>query len=126
MSLLDEWITQSEYHSVMICALAVLGVKKDGWLGVDQYPSILSAIIKISRFMVIQFALEIAGSAETDSSSDDYQRSEYAQPQCLELVTAAMDQFIIRGSHSPMQWMLDLRTYGMKIHYRTTVEGTIN
>ena len=126
MSLLDEWITQSEYHSVMICALAVLGVKKDGWLGVDRYPSILSAIIKISRFMVIQFALEIAGSAETDSSSDDCQRSEYAQPQCLEVVTAAMDRFMIRGSHSPMQWMLDLRTYGMKIHYRTTVEGTID
>ena len=75
----------------MIYALAVLGVKKDSWLGVDQYPSILSAIIKISRFMVIQFALEIAGSAETDSSSDDGQRSEYAQPQCLEVVTAAID-----------------------------------
>ena len=71
MSLLDEWITQSEYHSVIIYVLAVLGVKKDGWLRVDRYPSILSAIIKISRFMVIQFALEIAGSAETDSSSND-------------------------------------------------------
>ena len=31
-----------------------------------------------------------------------------------------MDLFIVRSSHSPMQWMLDLRTYRLKIHYNTT------
>jgi len=25
-----------------------------------------------------------------------------------------------------MQWMLDLRTYGLKIHYNTTAEGSID
>ena len=33
---------------------------------------------------------------------------------------------MIRGSHSPMQWMLDLRTYGLKIHYNTTAPGNIH
>jgi hypothetical protein len=32
---------------------------------------------------------------------------------------------MIRGTHSPMQWMLDLRTYGMKVHLNTTTLGTV-
>ena len=36
-----------------------------------------------------------------------------------------MDRFMVRGSHSPMQWMLDLRTYGLKIHYNTTSRGHV-
>jgi hypothetical protein len=32
---------------------------------------------------------------------------------------------MVRGSHSLMQWMLDLRTYGLKIHYNTTSRGNI-
>jgi hypothetical protein len=31
-----------------------------------------------------------------------------------------MDRFMVRGSHGLMQWMLDLRTYRLKIHYNTT------
>jgi hypothetical protein len=27
---------------------------------------------------------------------------------------------MVRGSYSLMQWMLDLRTYGLKIYYNTT------
>ena len=33
---------------------------------------------------------------------------------------------MVRGSHGPMQWMLDLRTYELKIHYNTTAEGHID
>jgi hypothetical protein len=36
-----------------------------------------------------------------------------------------MDKFMVRGSYSPMQWMLDLRTYGLKIHYNTTSRGHV-
>ena len=32
---------------------------------------------------------------------------------------------MVRGSHGPMQWMLDLRTYGLKIHYNTTAKGHV-
>ena len=37
-----------------------------------------------------------------------------------------MDRFMVLGTTGPMQWMLDLRTYGMKIHYNTTAMGHIN
>jgi hypothetical protein len=36
-----------------------------------------------------------------------------------------MDAFMIRGTHSPMQWMLDLRTYGLRIHYNQTTPGHV-
>jgi superfamily II DNA/RNA helicase len=44
---------------------------------------------------------------------------------CLDSVNTMMDGFMVRGSKGPMQWMLDLRTYGLKIHYNTTSRGHV-
>jgi superfamily II DNA helicase RecQ len=44
---------------------------------------------------------------------------------CLDHVKSMMDEFMVRGSKGPMQWMLDLRTYGLKIHYNTTSRGHV-
>ncbi|EOD42854.1 putative dna helicase protein [Neofusicoccum parvum UCRNP2] len=201
-----------EYDSALVCALAVQGVTPTGWREPGLYTAILSAIIKVGRFMVVQKALEMSGPAvaeeegedreefssrgsawdfeeeeeeeeeeedgaggcgggDTGSSSSSSQDSSSSQGgrsssgqggrssssqdsassrtssgqgsardssgrskrsrcsqmkmSCLELVTKMMDSFIIRGSHSPMQWILDLRTYGMKIHYNTTTKGHV-
>jgi hypothetical protein len=54
IALLNQSITSKEYDSSLICALAVLGVQEDGLKGPEQYPPILSAVIKIARFMVVQ------------------------------------------------------------------------
>jgi hypothetical protein len=43
-----------------VCVLAVLGVKEDGWKGPKQYLLILSAVIKVAQFMVVQQALELS------------------------------------------------------------------
>lgn len=32
---------------------------------------------------------------------------------------------MVKGTHGPMQWMLDLRTYGLRIHYNTTSPGHV-
>jgi hypothetical protein len=135
IALLDHQITHREYDSPLVCALAVLGVKEDGWKGVEQYPPILSAMIKIVRFMVVQKGLELAGPKEakdTDNNSNDFNSSTYkSEPSprrpkgCLQFVQQMMDRFMVRGSHGPMQWMLDLRTYGLKIHYNTTSLGHV-
>ena len=133
----------------MVCALAVLGLKKTrgswAWRGVDDYPPILSKVIKVARFMVIQSAVEEIGFADessseseegdglsTDSSSDEgvdfdptSQRGQVGFG-LLDTVTKSMDRFMVRGTHSAIQWMLDLRTYGLKIHYNTTAEGSID
>jgi hypothetical protein len=36
-----------------------------------------------------------------------------------------VNKFMIRGTHGPMEWMLDLRGYGMTINFNTTIEGKI-
>jgi hypothetical protein len=54
-------------------------------------------------------------SAYKSDSSDPRQRRRKG---CLQLVKEIIDRFIVRGTYSPMQWMLDLRTYGLKIYPR--------
>jgi hypothetical protein len=33
---------------------------------------------------------------------------------------------MVRGTHSPLEHMLDLRSYGLKVYYNTTTEGYIS
>jgi hypothetical protein len=128
--LLSQLITRKEYDSPLVCALAVLGVKEDSWKGPEQYPPILSAVIKVTRFIVVQQALELSEPlANNEFDSDSAYESDSSDPRrrrrkgCLQLVKEMMDQFMVRGTHSPMQWMMDLRTYGLKIYYNSTARG---
>jgi hypothetical protein len=131
IALMDQRIMRREYDSPLVCALAVLGVKEEGWKGAEQYPPILSAMIKVARFMVVQQGSELAD--PIDESSDELEEdsayeshpSRQRPKGCLQLVQQMMDRFMVRGSHGPMQWMLDLRTYGLKIHYNTTSRGHV-
>jgi hypothetical protein len=125
-------ITRKKYDSPLVCALAVLGVKEDSWKGPKQYPPILSAVIKVARFMVVQQALELSEPFDDDEfNSNSAYQSDNSHPrrrrrkECFQLVKEIINQFIVRGTHSPMQWMLDLRTYGLKIHYNTTSSGHV-
>jgi superfamily II DNA helicase RecQ len=134
IELLNQSITRKEYDSPLVCALAVLGVKECGWKGPEQYPPILSAVIKVARFMVVQQALELSEPFREDEFDGDsaYESDDGGagslRPRrkgCLQFVQDMMDKFMVRGSHGPMQWMLDLRTYGLKIHYNTTSRGHV-
>ena len=137
ITLLDQSVTRREYDNALVCALAVLGVREDGWKGPELYPPVLWAVIKVARFMVVQKAIDMSpledegyGSDSSDSSDDDNssERSNRTEPPrkgCLQLVRDMMDKFMVRGSHGPMQWMLDLRTYGLKIHYNTSAQGHV-
>jgi hypothetical protein len=33
---------------------------------------------------------------------------------------------MLRGTFSPLEYMLDIRSYGLKVYYSTTAEGYIN
>ena len=155
LMLLGQIVKKTEYESPMICALAVLGMKPGGWKDVHEYPPILSEVIKISRFMVVQAGYQSAPKEdereeEEESGGDDEEEGEgeregeggeqsevesrrgngreggmEKEQSCLEWVTGFMDEFMVRGCQSPVQWMLDLRTYGLKIHYNTTGEGHV-
>jgi hypothetical protein len=90
------------------------------------------AVIKVARFMVVQQALEVLELFTDDEfESDSAYESDSSDPQrrrrkgCLQLVKEMIDRFMVRGTHSLMQWMLDLRTYGLKIYYNSTARGHV-
>jgi hypothetical protein len=103
----------------------------------EDYPPILSRVIKVTRFIVVKKAVELSDKpeeeevvAELPSSMDDmdwdsiYGASPPPSPSghkgYLQWVTQIIDQFMIRGSQGLIQWILDLCTYRLKIYYNTT------
>jgi hypothetical protein len=41
--------------------MAVLGLREWGWRTPEDYPLMLSSIVKVARFMIIQKAIKLAG-----------------------------------------------------------------
>jgi hypothetical protein len=87
-------VARLAYHdSPLVCALAVLDVKEEGWKGAEQYLPILSAIIKVAWFMVVQQGLELADLIDessdelNDDSAYESDPSKQQRPKgCLQLV----------------------------------------
>jgi hypothetical protein len=61
IELLNQREVQREYDSAMVCAMAILGLRERGWRTPKDYPPMLSSIVKVARFMIIQKAIELAG-----------------------------------------------------------------
>jgi len=57
LQLLDQSVRTREYESPLVCALAVLGVTERGFKTPQQYISLLSSMIKLSRYFVVRAAL---------------------------------------------------------------------
>ncbi|KAK1807894.1 hypothetical protein LTR12_017752 [Friedmanniomyces endolithicus] len=156
MELMNQTIHNQEYDMAMVCATAVLGVHaQHGFRDPESYPPILSSIIKVARFMIIQQAEEMARPTEDDeqyspcasamdfdsdgdSGYDSPEQSPVRRPRrptpdsvmkpttSFGWVQQMVHTFMARGTASPIQWLLDLRTYGLKIHYNTTAIGHVN
>jgi hypothetical protein len=128
IALLSQSITRKEYDSPLVCALAMLGVKEGGWQSSRLFPPVLPAAMKVARSMMVQQSLELSGPFDEDDSayeSDDGNPRRRQRKGCLQLVQEIVHQLMVRGRRSLMQWMLDLRTYGLKIHYNTTSCGHV-
>ncbi|KAH3309181.1 hypothetical protein KXW17_008446, partial [Aspergillus fumigatus] len=57
MTAIEKRYYSYEYESALVCAMAVLGQGEAGWRDPESYPLILSCVIKVARFMVVQKAL---------------------------------------------------------------------
>ena len=214
VELLNQRQRSHEYESALVCAMAVLGRSEGGWRTADSYPPILSKVIKIARFFIVQKALWLDPAArqiidlwrkkQTDvpwalTSADDgledldegymsgtpssspAPSSMGSDPQLFradrsrassselssegfgtpvypirrssmprrpvssgapssspmstisrgsgrtfpEQVERMVQRFMIRGTHGPMQTLLDWRTYGLKIHFNSTAPGHV-
>lgn len=135
LSLLDHQTETDELECPLVIALAVLGVKETGFHGPESYPSMLSSIIKISRFLVCRYSYEESTTLRPQSNDELGSESEDISLIDLGLelgsgpltrLTTLVNQFMISGSHSPMDWLLSLRAYGIKIAQNTTSPGQID
>ena len=144
VELLNQTIHNREYDMALVCGLAALGVSPSGrgFRDADTYPSILSAVIKVAHFMIIQYAEQLARPIQNHHFGGSSSPCEFEDSGCeseggpvhhrrrdhssFEWVRKMMDGFMVRGCGSPTQWMLDLRSYGMKIAFNTTSAGHVN
>jgi len=135
LALLDDRITRKKYDSSLMCALTILKVQENEWMNASNYFFILFIMIKISQFMMIQQELKMSqqnfdesrlDSRDSQSSSSSQEVDEFIERECLKYVVKMMNQFMMRDSHSLMQWMLNLRTYELKIHYNIISEDHID
>ena len=172
IELLNQRYRTQEYESPLVCAMAVLGRSEKGWRDADSYPPIISRVVKVARFLLVQKALWMDPDVEgiisgwqsptvppgllTTAEEALYEIDEgfaEARPppnpssppssvhsgdgmpisripragrkpfqDCVEWMVR---RFMVRGTHGPMQTLLDWRTYGLKVHYNTTAPGHV-
>ena len=60
IALLRRRMMAREYEVPLVCAMVLLAVTPQGWMDQYQYPPVISRVIKVARFMVIQSALQRA------------------------------------------------------------------
>ncbi|WDK09358.1 hypothetical protein CGRA01v4_00636 [Colletotrichum graminicola] len=63
IGILDHPIRRGDYQNILVSALAVMGISEDGgWVKVNDYTTDYSAVVKVSRMLVIyQSAVERKG-----------------------------------------------------------------
>jgi len=114
VSLLDHDLRGCLFESTVVGFLAVLGIdEKKGLLSeAYHYTPILSGFIKISQFLVVQYAVDAAANGEVAQSAD--------------LLDSLRNRFMVHTTRSPFSWACRLRTYGKRIRDSTTCYGYIS
>lgn len=133
ISLLDHTLKDNEYRSVLVSATAILGVDGErGWKDALLYTPTISAIVTIAKMLVLLRAAELRKEhvaniiAKDGFAKDD---AEEIAPGHFELVQEMANEFMTLTSYggkpSPIDWLLRLRTYGMKIRFNTNADGVV-
>ncbi|KAK4446078.1 hypothetical protein QBC34DRAFT_153287 [Podospora aff. communis PSN243] len=117
VSLLDHPLAADAYDSVLLSALAAIGAREDGsWLQPDIYTGIYSAVVKVARMLVVQQSLL------EDEDGDGL-------GEIFPIVRTKVRRFMTLNHKevlpTPIDWIFDARTYGLKILYTTAAVGHV-
>jgi superfamily II DNA or RNA helicase len=128
MSFFSTPFKTSEYESIVISSLAVLGhgggAEDTSWLSAKVYTPILSGIIKITRMLVIMQSV-VERNREVEEVGRARARS------LFEIVRGKVHRFMTRIPPHPgvqttvMDWILETRRYGMKVSFTTPADANI-
>lgn len=124
ITLLDHPLLRSEYESVVLSGLAVMGMRADdGWLVAEDYTPKFTGFIKGARTLVVYDA-QIQGEEELEvlqrgmSETQARIRTEGVFLRVQRKVQRYMTLVQPRGSPDPMNWIYERRSYGFKIRYK--------
>jgi hypothetical protein len=131
IALLNHELGDDEYESVIISGLAVMGFRDDrGWLNAEDYTTKYSGVIKIARMLVVyrsymeredRYKMNRRVMNDVNARSRTEPMFNIVRRRVHKFMTLVSD----KGRPTPMDWIYDCRTYGMKIRYNTTAEGVI-
>ncbi|KAG8664108.1 uncharacterized protein FPOAC1_014077 [Fusarium poae] len=115
----------NHYESIVISALAVMGLDEGGgWKPVENYTSIYPAVIKVARYLVLyQSMLERQAQIDQLAQYATIRQAEEEAEGLFRIVRRKVRRFMIRIPEgediepSPMNWIINTRTYGMHIRY---------
>lgn len=131
MTLLDHQLGDDEYESVIISGLAVLGIREDGgWLNAEDYTTKYSGIIKITRMLVLYRSYIEREDMVLERQTHMTEAKARARTEPIfDIVQRRVRRFMTLVSEwskpTPMDWIYECRTYGMKIRYNTTAQGAM-
>ncbi|KDN64750.1 hypothetical protein CSUB01_11123 [Colletotrichum sublineola] len=131
---LNHPLRKGDYENVLISALAVMGIDEDGgWVKVTDYTTVYSAIIKVSRMLVVyQSAIERKDAVTERAKEVGVEAAEDEVPSIFRYVRVKVQKFMTRTSGAPdaeptpMDWILEMRTMGLKIQYDTLIPGHVD
>jgi superfamily II DNA or RNA helicase len=118
VSLLDQYLPSNAYDSVLLSALAAMGVRADGgWVQPENYTGYYSAVVKIARMAVVRQA-----EVEDQEAGETFEIFPIVRDKVRRFMTLTHDGVL----PTPMDWIFDARTYGLKIRFTTAAAGHIS
>ncbi|TPX16410.1 uncharacterized protein E0L32_012428, partial [Thyridium curvatum] len=119
----------NHYESIIISALAVMGLDPcGGWVRVVNYTPIYSVVTKVGRYLVLyQSMLEREAWIQRRQRGTGCERQEAEEKVdgLFKIVRRKVRRFMTRipddeeAEPTPMNWIINTRTYGMHIRYTT-------
>ena len=127
MAMLDHTLQNSEFESGIVSAVAVLGLDTEsgGWADASSFTPKLSAIITISRALVIYSAWKIHQEAVARGREQGLseEEAEGRGTPIYELVKSMVNSFMcltqFNGLPTPMDRLLHMRSFGISISMRS-------
>jgi RecQ family ATP-dependent DNA helicase len=134
IGMLDHQFKQGHYNSILLSGLAVMGIREDGgWVAAEDYTSIYSAVIKVARMLVVyQSYLEREDEVAEKMRTMSEEEAREAAQGMFGIIRAKVRRFMTLVSDkdgaepTPMDWIFDTRSYGMRIRFTTPADGKID
>lgn len=127
ISLLNDYYTDTEYSSPLISGLAILGLtEQDTWRDAKEYTPILSSIITISRFLVLQKAYNSHNRLRKIYPKPEDPRAKSYWELTKEYTQKTLTLAEFNSLPTPFNWISKLRSYGLTIRYNTSEVGSLD